>query len=166
MNEEQVAIDTVLIRKWDTAGSALLGAGFGALVQGTNEFHHNLIDPAGVQEPVVSALAQTATGTLVGTLLFTVISLVHNVIVTRPGAKKPAAALHYNRGDFAFIGAVLAIPLVLAHEAFNFLSGRWHLEFLGSADPFSHIVWELILRALGGELWFRAVAKMRGWGTA
>ena len=75
-------------------------------------------------------------------------------------------ALPYHKGDFAFTGAILAIPLVLAHEIFNFLLGRWRVEFLESADPFSHIVWQIILAALGGELLFRAVAKIRRWGAA
>ncbi len=153
-------------KKWDIPGSALLGAGFGALVQGSNEIHHNLIDPSGVQEPIASALAQTALGTLAGIVLFTAISIVRNVVVLRLDGKQPAVMLPYHRGDFAFAGAVLAIPLVLAHEAFTFLSGQWHLEFLDVADPFSHIVWELILVALGGDLLFRTIARIRGWGAA
>ena len=166
MNEDEVAIDTVLRRRWDTAGSALLGAGFGAVVQGSNEIHHNLIAPSGVQEPLASVLAQVAAGALVSSVLFTVASLAHNVMALRLGWRKPALELPYHRGDFAFTGALLAIPLVLAHEAFNFLSGHWRYEYLDTADPFSHIVWEIILAALGGEVLFRAVAKVRKWGSA
>jgi hypothetical protein len=166
LDEEEVVIETVLRRKWDTTGIALLGAGFGAVVQGSNEIHHNLIAPSGVQEPIASVLAQIALGTLAGTFLFTAVSVVHNLIGLKQGRSKPAVALPYHKGDFAFTGAILAIPLVLAHEIFNFLLGRWRVEFLESADPFSHIVWQIILAALGGELLFRAVAKIRRWGAA
>jgi hypothetical protein len=158
-------MESSLGKKWDVPGSALLGASFGALVQGSNEIHHNLIAPSGVQEPIASALAQIAAGTLAGIVLFTAISIAHNVVVLRLGGKKPAVVFPYHWGDLAFIGAVLAIPLVLAHEAFNLLSGRWRLEFLESANPFSHVVWELVLASLGGELLFRAVAKIRNWGA-
>jgi hypothetical protein len=156
-------METILRQQWDIPGSTLLGAGFGAVVQGSNEIHHNLLAPSGVQEPLASVLAQVAAGALVSTALFTAVSVVHNAIALRLAWKKPALELPYHRGDFAFTGALLAIPLVLAHEAFNFLSGHWRYEFLDTADPFSHIVWEIILAALGGEVLFRAVAKIRNW---
>jgi hypothetical protein len=163
LNEEETAIDTLLRRKWDTAGVAFLGAGLGALVQGSHEFQHNLVAPSGVQDPMTSSLIAVALAALAGTFLFTAITAAHNVNVMRPGGEKPAMRVDYHRSDFA--GAVLGILLVLAHEAFNFLSGRWRSDFLASADPFSHIVWELIIVALGGELLFRAVAKIRNWGS-
>ena len=166
MNEETTIIEAGLRRKWDIPGSALLGAGFGALVQGANEFHHNLIAPSGVQESFASALAQTAVGALAGTVLFTIITVAHNIIVMRFGQTMPRAELARHRSDYAYIGAVMAVLLVLAHEAFNFLSGRWYLEFLDTADPFSHIVWELAIAGIGGELLFRAIAKIRDWDSA
>jgi hypothetical protein len=164
VSQENAVVEIILRKKWDIPGSALLGAGFGAVVQGANEIHHNLIAPSGVQEPLASVLAQVAAGALVGTVLFTAVSVTHNAIALRPAWTKPALELPYHRGDFAYTGALLAIPLVLAHEAFNFLSGHWRSEFLDTADPFSHIVWEIILAALGCELLFRAVAKSRRWG--
>jgi hypothetical protein len=165
LNEEELAVEAVLRRRWDTAGSALLGAGFGALVQGSHEFQHNFIAPSGVREPIASILVALALATLAFTILFTAITVAHNIIVMRLGRKKSGAELAWHRSDFDFAGIVLAILLVLAHEAFNFLSGRWQLEFLDSADPFYHIVWELIIAGLGGELLFRAAAKARGWNA-
>ena len=161
MNEEEVAIETVLRRRWDTAGGAFLGAGLGTLVQGSHELQQNVITSSGVSEPVTSSLVALALAALVGTILFTGIVVAHNLFITRRDAKKLTVDLAYQRGDF--VGAILGILLVLAHEAFNFLSGRWQTDFLGSTDPFTHIVWELVIVALGGELWFRAVAKIRNW---
>jgi hypothetical protein len=164
LNEETAAFDTLLRRKWDTAGIALLGAGLGTLVQGSHEFQHNFVASSGVPNPLTSSLVALALAALAGAILFTAITVAHNVTVRRPGGKKPAMRVDYHRSDF--VGAILGIVLVLAHEAFNFLSGRWRTDFLASADPFSHIVWELIIVALGSELLFRAVAKVRGWNAA
>jgi hypothetical protein len=164
LNEEKAVIETVLRQKWDTAGVALLGAGLGTLVQGSHEFQHNFVSPSRVQEPMTSSLVALALAALAGTFLFTAITVAHNVIVRRRGEKKPAMHVAYHRSDFA--GAILGILLVLAHEAFNFLSGRWRTDFLASADPFSHIVWELVIVALGGELLFRAITKIRKWDAA
>jgi hypothetical protein len=163
---EEAVIGAALRKKWDTAGIALLGAGFGALVQGTHEFQHNIIAPSGVREPIISVLGAIIVATLACTLLFTAITVAHNVIVMGIGGRKPVAELPWHRSDFVFTGTVLAILLVLAHEVFNFLSGRWQLEFLESADPFSHIVWELFIVSLGGEFLFRVIAKIRDWNTA
>jgi hypothetical protein len=164
LDQDKVVAEDVLRRRWDMPGSALLGAGFGVLVQSSHEFHHNFIASSGVRDPIAAPLLALPFVALVGALLFTVITVAHNFTVRRRGGKKPAMRVDYQRGDFA--GAILGILLVLAHEAFNFLSGRWQIDFLASADPFSHIVWELVIAALGGELWFRAVAKIRGWNAA
>jgi hypothetical protein len=164
LNEETAAIETVLRRTWDTAGSALLGAGLAALVQGSHELQQNIIAPSGVSEPIASSLLALVLAAFVGIVLFTTITVAHNVVVMRRGGEKASVELAYQRSDFA--GALLGVLLVLAHEAFSILSGRWQTDFLGSADPFTHIVWELIIVALGGELWFRAVAKIRSWDAA
>ncbi len=166
MNEEDEAFGVVLRRKWDTAGGALLGAYLGAIVQGSHEFQHNFIAPSGVQDPMAFSFVALVLAALAVSVLFTALTVLHNLVLTRLGRKKPVTMLSYCRSDFAFAGAVLGILLVLAHEAFNFLSGRWQTDFLGSTDPFTHIVWELIIVALGGELWFRAVVKIRSWDAA
>lgn len=163
MDEEAAAVETALTRKWDTAGSALLGAGLGMLVQGSHEFQQNVLTPSGVSEPIIYSLLALALAVLTGIVLFTAVTIVHNVTTVRLDREIPARGLVYHWNDFTFAGATLGILLVLAHEAFNFLSGRWQTDFLGSTDPFTHIVWELIIVALGGELWFRAVVKIRGW---
>ena len=115
---------------------------------------------------MTSSLMALALAALAGTFLFTAITVVHNVTVMRLRGKKLATGLAHHRSDLTFAGAVLGIVLVLAHEAFNFLSGRWQTDFLGSTDPFTHIVWELIIVGVGGELWFRAVVKIRKWDAA
>ena len=166
MNEEEAVIGTVLRRKWDVAGSALLGAGLGALVQGSHELQQHVITASGVSEPMSSSLLALALAVFVGICLFTAVTVTHNVTILRLRRKTPAAVLVYHQDDFTFAGAILGILLVLAHEAFNFLSGRWQTDFLGSADPFTHIVWALIVASLGGELLFRAIAKIRDWDSA
>ena len=166
MDEEAAAVEAALRRKWDTPGSALLGAGLGTLVQGSHEFQQNVVTPSGVSEPITYSLLALALAALAGIVLFTSVTIVHNITTMRLSRKTPASGLVYHWNDFTFAGATLGILLVLAHEAFNFLSGRWETDFLGSTDPFTHIVWELIIVALGGELWFRAVVKIRGWDTA
>jgi divalent metal cation (Fe/Co/Zn/Cd) transporter len=166
LDEEAAAIEAALRRRWDTPGSALLGAGLGALVQGSHELQQNVTAQSGVSEPVTHSLLALAMATLAGTLLLTAVAVVHNVTTRRLSRKIPAPGLVYHWNDFTFAGATLGILLVLAHEAFNFLSGRWQTDFLGSTDPFTHIVWELIIVALGGELWFRAVVKIRNWDAS
>jgi hypothetical protein len=163
LDEEAAAIEAALRRRWDIPGSALLGAGLGALVQGSHEFQQNVTAPTGVSEPVTHSLLALALAALAGTVLFTAITVAHNVTTMRLSRKIPGPGLVYHWNDFTFAGATLGILLVLAHEAFNFLSGRWETDFLGSTDPFTHIVWELIIVALGGELWFRVIAKIRSW---
>lgn len=166
MDEEAAAIETALRRRWDTSGSALLGAGLGALVQGSHEVQQNVTAPSGVSEPATLSFLALALAALAGTFLFTAVTVAHNVTTKRLRRGTPGPGVVYPWKDFTFAGAILGILLVLAHEAFNFLSGRWQTDFLGSTDPFTHIVWELIIAALGGELWFRAVVKIRGWDAA
>jgi uncharacterized membrane protein YphA (DoxX/SURF4 family) len=166
LNDDVAAIETAMRKKWDTRGSALLGIGLGTLVQSSHEFQQNVTTPAGVSEPIASSLLALALAAIVGSFLFTAITAAHNFAIKRRSMRKPAIDLAYHGTDFTFAGAILGILLVLAHEAFNFLSGRWQSDFLGSADPFTHIVWELIIVAIGGELWFRAVAKLRNWDAA
>jgi divalent metal cation (Fe/Co/Zn/Cd) transporter len=166
LDQEAAAIESALRRRWDIPGSALLGAGLGTLVQGSHEFQQNVVTPSGVSEPMTSSLLALALAALAGTILFTVVTIAHNVTTKRLSRKTRAPGLVYHWNDFTFAGAILGILLVLAHEAFNFLSGRWQTDFLGSTDPFTHIVWELIIVALGGELWFRAVVKIRSWDAA
>ncbi len=63
--------------------------------------------------------------------------------------------------DFELIGASLGLVPVLGHEAFELVSGRWELATM--SDPFFHIVSEIFVCGTGGELWFRAVARLRSW---
>jgi hypothetical protein len=166
LDEEAAAIEIALSRRWDNSGSALLGAGLGALVQGSHEFQQNVTALSGVSEPVTLSLLALALAALAGASLFTAVTVAHNLTTKRLSRKTTGPGVVYSWNDFTFAGAILGILLVLAHEAFNFLSGRWQMDFLGSADPFTHIVWELIIAALGGELWFRAVVKIRSWDAA
>ncbi len=166
MDEEAAAVEAALRRKWDAPGSALLGAGLGALVQGSHEIQQNVITSSGVSEPTTLSLLAIALAALVGIFLLTAVTVAHNIATIRLSRKTPAPGLVYHWNDFTFAGAALGILLVLAHEAFNFLSGRWQTDFLGSTDPFTHIVWELIIVGVGGELWFRAVVKIRKWDAA
>ena len=154
LNEEQAAIDTILRRKWDTAGGALLGADLGTLVQGSHELQQNVMVPSGVSEPITSSLLALALAALVGTFLFTAITVTHNIIAMRLGRKTPAAVLVYHRDDVAFAGAILGVLLVLAHEAFNFLSGRWQTDFLFSRSVHPHCVGTHHCRS-----WWRGVVQ-------
>ena len=73
-----------------------------------------------MQEPIASILVALAIATLACTFLFAAVTVTHNVIVIRLGRKRIGAELAWHRSDFDFAGIVLAILLVLAHEAFNF----------------------------------------------
>jgi hypothetical protein len=63
--------------------------------------------------------------------------------------------------DFEFIAASLALVPVLVHEAFEFVSGRCELATM--SDSFLHIMSELFVSGFGGELWLRALARLRNW---
>jgi hypothetical protein len=65
------------------------------------------------------------------------------------------------RRDFECMGASLGLAPILGYEAFELVSGRWELATM--SDPFFHIVSEFFVCGFGGELWFRAVARLRNW---
>jgi hypothetical protein len=152
--------------KWDTAGLALLGASLGTVMQGSHEFLEHVATRSAGQELIAHIVAEITVGALACAALFTAIAVVRNRVVSRDGdGKRHPSEISWHPNDFVFIGAVLTIGLILAHETFDFLSGRWEFECGFSADPFSHIVQESVIAGLGGELMFRTIARIRKWGS-
>jgi hypothetical protein len=72
--------------------------------------------------------------------------------------KKPDMAKRWDPVGLAFVGAGVGLMLVVVHEAFVIFSGNFD-----NVDPFTHIILEMIIFAVGGALVFAAVAEIRNW---
>ena len=149
-------------RKWDAAGLALLGASFGLLVQVSHEFIEGVSAYGPDRQPMGRILAEVTVAALALALLFTLGAAVGNSIAQRRRIiRQPELA--WNIRDFRYLGAILGIAPVILHEAVEILLAREPLETV--PDPFLHLVSELLISGIGGELLFRGVAKIRNWGT-
>jgi len=153
-----------VLKRWDTVGFALFGAGLGVLVQGSNGLVKTITPGFEEQGSRSDIATEIFIAALVIALLFASIALVRNSVATRYRGMKPVARTIWHLRDFGYLGASLGIILVLIHEAFELLSGRWQLASM--TDPFFHVVTEFFICGFGGELWFRAVAKLRNWGVS
>jgi hypothetical protein len=58
--------------------------------------------------------------------------------------------------ELAFVGAGVGLMLVVLHEAYVIISGQFN-----DVDPFTHIMMEMIICAIGGALLFAAIAEIR-----
>lgn len=150
-------------QKMDVIGVALLAAGLGAVVQGSHEFLQYIV-ASGPQEPIALLLAHVVLFSMVTTALLTGLATACNAVFSiQQRTRQGLGEIPWHLGDFIFAGALLTIPLVLAHEALCFRSGRWPFAIAFPSDPFSHTIRELAIAAPCGELIFRTVAKIRGW---
>jgi hypothetical protein len=133
------------------------------LVQVSHEFIEGISTYAPDRQPLGRILAEVAVAALTLSLLFAVGAIVGNAIVRRRRMKhEPELAWHIH--DFRFLGAILGIGPVILHEAAEILLAREALETV--PDPFLHLVSELVISSIGGELLFRTIARIRNWGTA
>jgi len=107
---------------------------------------------------------EIAIAALIVGLLLAATAAGRNYIAIQHFGMNPVPSTLWNLRDFGLFGASLGIVPTLMHEAFEFLSGRWQLTIM--TDPFFHVVSELFVCSLGGELWFRAVARIRNWDLA
>jgi hypothetical protein len=150
-------------RKWDAPGLALLGASLGLLVQVSHEFIEGVSAYAPDRQPMGRVLAEITVAALALALLFALGGMVANAIVQRRRMNhEPELAWHIH--DFRFLGAILGIGPVILHEAVEIVLAREPLETV--PDPFLHLVSELLISGIGGELLFRAIAKIRNWDAA
>ena len=154
---------TVRKNRWDIAGFALLGAGLGVLVQVSHEFIEGISARTPERDPLEYVLAEVAIAGLALAALFACGAMAGNSIAQRR-RRKPEPDLAWHLRDFRFLGAVLGMGPVILHEAVEILMGREPLETV--PDPFLHLVTELLIAGLGGEILFRGIAKFRRWGAA
>ena len=154
---------TAQTRKWDTPGLALLGASLGLLVQVSHEFIEGISAYAPDRQPMGRILAEVTVAAFALALLFALGAMVANTIVQRRRMNHEPE-LAWNIRDFRFLGAILGIGPVILHEAVEILLAREPLETV--PDPFLHLVSELLISGIGGELLFRGIAKIRNWGSA
>jgi hypothetical protein len=149
-------------RRWDTLGIALLGASLGVLVQVSHEFIEGISARAPERDPPETILAEVSIAGLALALLFAGGAMVANFI-TRRRKVGLGSEMAWHIRDLRFLGAVLGIAPVILHEAVEILIGREALETV--PDPFLHLVSELLIMGIGGELLFRGIAKIRRWGS-
>jgi hypothetical protein len=150
-------------RKWDTPGLAFFGASLGALVQVSHELIDGISARAWDPDPLEYIVGEVTVAALAVALLFAFGAIAANSIVRRRRMNhEPELAWHIR--DFRFLGATLGVGPVILHEAVETLLSREALETV--PDPFLHLVSELLIAGIGGELLFRSIAKIRNWGSA
>jgi hypothetical protein len=154
-------MEAALKRTWDITGLALLGAGLGVLMQGSHELVKNVSLNFGKQASLSCNLTEITLAALTIALLFASAGMGLKHAAARRQGPKPISSTPWHLRDFELIGASLGLVPVLGHEAFELVSGRWELATM--TDPFFHIVSEIFACGFGGELWFRAVARLRNW---
>jgi hypothetical protein len=154
-------MEAALKRTWDIPGLALLGAGLGVLMQGSHELVRNISVNLGKQASLSCNLTEITLAALTVALLFAVAGMGLKYVAAQHRGLKSISSTPWHLRDFELIGASLGLAPVLGHEAFELVSGRWELATM--TDPFFHIVSEIFVCGTGGELWFRAVARLRSW---
>jgi uncharacterized protein YacL len=142
-------------KEWNTSGLALLGAGIGALVGGVHEIGEAYFQSPTEQESFAYMLAEIAATTVIGALFFASVSIAYNLMVRTITEKKPDMAKRWDPVGLAFVGAGVGLMLVVVHEAFVIFSGNFN-----DVDPFTHIILEMIIFAVGGAMVFAAVAEI------
>jgi hypothetical protein len=154
-------MEAALKRTWDITGLALLGAGLGVLMQGSHELVKNISINFGKQTSLSCNLTEITLAALTIALLFASAGMGLKHVAAQHRGPKPISSTPWHLRDFELIGASLGLVPVLGHEAFELISGRWELATM--TDPFFHIVSEIFMCGIGGELLFRAVARLRNW---
>jgi hypothetical protein len=133
-----------------------LGIGIGMFVGGAHEIGEAFFQSPAEQESFAYILVEIGAATVIGALFFASLAIVHNLMARRTTDEQPSMPKRWDPVELAFVGAGVGLMLVVLHEAYVIISGQFN-----DVDPFTHIMMEMIICAIGGALLFAVIAEIR-----